>query len=280
MGNISNFIHSMRYPLQINYSRHIIGVVLLMLAVLISGQAQVTIQPRPIEPAELGILYNTEQVMTFKAYPRGLALGMYKAEIKTYYKTTFYSVEVGYVKHHKEVRQSNELAALFRGEENPRPYIYGKQNSLYTIRGGYGIKRYYSEKARRKGLSVGVIYQGGVTIGMLKPNYLKLIKRLENNSYAIVSEKYSEENRDLFLDPFSIYGGTSFTKGLGEVKFIPGVHGMAGVHFAFGAFEEYVMALDAGIMVDVFPRQVPIMVEDNKPYFINLFLNLHIGKRK
>ncbi len=280
MGNISNFIHSMRNPLKIKDIRHIFGVLLFTVGTLVLGYAQVTIQPKPVQPAEVGILYNTEQVMTFRAYPRGLALGMYKANIKTYYKTTFYNVEVGYIKHHKEVRQSNELAALIRGEENPRPYIYGKQNSFYTIRGGYGIKRYYSEKARRKGMAVGLIYQGGLTIGVLKPNYLKLIKRLENNSFTIVTEKYSNENRELFLDPFSIYGGSSFITGLDEVRFIPGVHGMGGVHFAFGAFEEYVMALDAGIMIDVFPRQVSIMVEDNKPYFINLFLNLHIGKRK
>lgn len=256
----------------------------LLLVCLLAGPwslaGQVTIQPKPLSPAETGIIYNQEQAMTLRAYPRGLALGMYRGDIRTYYRTNFYHLELGYIKHHKEVRQSNEIAAILRGEETPRPYIYGKQHNLYALRAGLGVKRYYSEKARRKGLAVGVLYQGGLTLGVLKPYYLRLIQRQDNNAFRVVTEKYSADNADLFLDPFSIYGGAPFTMGLRELRFIPGIHGMGAVHFAFGAFDEYVMALDAGLMVDVFPRRVPIMVEDNKPFFINLFLNLHIGKRR
>jgi hypothetical protein len=270
-------MNDMVRPFALRWPR-LVGLLSVLLPVL--AGAQMTIQPKPLSPAEVGIVYNQEQAMTFRAYPRGLALGMYRGDIKTYYRTSFYHLELGYIKHHKEVRQSNEIAAILRGEETPRPYIYGKQNSLYALRAGYGIKRYYSEKARRKGLAVGVIYQGGFTLGMLKPYYLRLIKRVDNNVFQVVTERYSESNADLFLDPFSIYGGGPVTAGLRELRFIPGLHGMAAVHFAFGAFDEYVMALDAGLMVDVFPRRVPIMVEDNKPYFLNLFLNLHIGKRK
>jgi hypothetical protein len=241
---------------------------------------QVTLQPKPITPYETGIIYNEEQAFTFRVLPRGLSFGGYKGKIQTYYRTTFYYGEVGYLKHHKEVRQSNELAAILRGQDTPRPYVFGKQNNFYTLRGGYGVKRYYSEKARRKGLAVALMYQGGFTLGALKPNYLRLIRRGENNLFQISPERYSEANADVFLDPFSIYGGAPMTMGFRELAFIPGVHGMGAVHFAFGAFEEYVMAIDAGIMFDAFPRKVPIMVADNQAYFLNLFLNLHIGKRK
>lgn len=264
-----------RYP---QHTRHLWMALLLLPAILV--QAQTTIQPRPVAPQEVGIIYKEEQSMTFRLHPRGMALGMYNARIETFYRTSFYHLELGYLKHHKEVRQSNEIAAILRGEETPRPYIYGKQNSFYPLRGGIGMKRYYSEKARRKGLAVGVIYQGGATLGILKPNYLRLIKRLENNTFTVVTERYTEASKERFLDPFSIYGGGPVTAGIRELRFIPGIHGMGGVHFAFGAFEEYVMALDAGLMVDVFPRRVPIMVDDNQAYFLNLFLTLHIGKRK
>lgn len=264
-------------PFTLLRHRIIIGIVAFL---PVSGMGQVTLEPKPVQPFEAGIVYNEERAMTIRAMPRGLSLGYYKADIKTYYRSSFYYGELGYLKHHKEVRQSNEIAAILGGEESPRPYIYGKRNSLYTLRGGYGIKRYYSEKARRRGLAVGVIYQGGVTVGILKPYYLRLIKRLDNNAYTISTEKYSDSNRELYLDPFSIYGGGPFTAGFREIGFIPGIHGMAAVHFGFGAFDEYVMALDAGLMVDVFPRRVPVMVEDNQAYFLNLFLTLHIGKRK
>ncbi|MCF8236875.1 MAG: hypothetical protein K9I85_01855 [Saprospiraceae bacterium] len=256
--------------------RLLTGVLLLLLTFPAVGQ--VTLQPKATVPSQVGILYNQESVLTYRIHPRGMTFGWYKGKIKTYYKTTYYALELGYMRHHKETRQSNDLAAVFRGE-TPRPYVYGKQNSLYVLRGGYGGKRYFSEKAKRKGLAVGISYQGGITLGMIKPYYLRLIERQENNSYAIVTKKYSEENSELFLDPFSIYGGTFFTKGLGEMSFVPGVHGQITAHFAFGAFDEYVMAIDTGVLLDVFPRKVPIMVEDNQPYFLNLFITLHIGKR-
>lgn len=252
----------------------------LSLLFLVDARGQVIIQPKPISPSDVGVVYNQETAMNFRAFPRGLSIGGYKGKIQTYYKTTFYYGEIGYQKHHKEVRQSNELAAILRGEDTPRPYIYGKQNSLYTLKFGYGVKRYYSEKAKRKGLAIGVSYQGGATLGLVKPNYLKLIKRGEDNRFFISTEKLTDENRDIFLDPFSIYGGTTFTKGIGEISILPGVHGMVAVHMAFGAFDEYIMALDAGLAVDIYPRKVPIMAEDNRAYFLNLFLNLHIGKRK
>ncbi len=257
-------------------SRLMTSVVMILVACSVHGQ--VTLQPKPEVPSQVGILYNQESVMTYRLHPRGMTLGWYRGKIKTYYKTTYYAVELGYMRHHKETRQSNDLAAVFRGE-TPRPYVYGKQNSFYVLRGGYGVKRYYSEKAKRKGLAVGYSYQGGLTLGMIKPYYLRLIERQENNSYAVVTKKYSEEDKELFLDPYSIYGGTFFTEGFGEMSFLPGVHGQIAAHFAFGAFDEYVMAIDAGLLLDVFPKNVPIMVADNQPYFFNLFLTLHIGKR-
>jgi hypothetical protein len=67
---------------------------------------------------------------------------------------------------------------------------------------------------------------------------------------------------------------------LGETSFLPGVYGRASVHFAWGAYDEYVKALDIGIMLELYPREVPIMlIADNDPYFINLYLNLQLGKR-
>lgn len=263
---------------------HIHRAIRFYLGVIIAGLyvpviAQVTILPRPITPTETGFVYNTESSMNFRLYPRGFSLGWYQGKIETYYRTKFYYGEIGMQRHHKEVRQSNELAAILGGDQTPRPYVYGKLNSYYTIKAGYGIKRYYSEKAKRKGLAVGISYQGGATLGMLKPYYLRLIKRIDNQS-VLVTERYTAENADIYLDPFRIYGAGPVLSGISEMRFIPGLHGMLASHFAFGAFDEYIMALDAGIGLDVYPRRVPIMVQDNTAWFLQFFLNLHIGKRK
>ena len=40
------------------------------------------------------------------------------------------------------------------------------------LRVGMGAKRYFSEKAKRKGIAIGINYQAGVSLGLLKPYYL------------------------------------------------------------------------------------------------------------
>ena len=77
-----------------------------------------------------------------------------------------------------------------------------------------------------------------------------------------------------------IQGRSGFFKGFDELKFVPGIHGKGGVHFALGAYDQYVTAVEVGVMLDIFLKDVPIMVvEHNKPYFFNLYITLQIGKR-
>ena len=117
---------------------------------------------------------------------------------------------------------------------------------------------------------------------MIKPYYLEIIKGDAPDVY-IVSEKYTGDNDDSFLNFGSIYGSSGFTKGFNEITVAPGLHGKFGVHFAWGAFDEFVKAFEAGIMVDAFFKKIPIMVDvpyaENRPFFINLYLSLQLGKR-
>jgi hypothetical protein len=81
-------------------------------------------------------------------------------------------------------------------------------------------------------------------------------------------------------------GSASFSQGLSEISIMPGFHAKAAAHFDWGAFDELVKAIEAGIQIDVFFKDVPIMIEspnlpnvENSPVFINLYLNLQLGKR-
>jgi len=233
-----------------------------------------------------GIVYNREFTVDLKLHTNGFALGVNIARLKTYYLTRFFNIEFGEIKHPKEFRQSFDFQT--QSPKVSRAFVFGKQNNLLVLRGGLGEKRYFSEKARRKGLAVGISYEGGPSLGLLKPYYLELLRPVDNDSgeFAIRSESYSDENAATFLEINRIYGSSGFSKGLSEISIVPGLHGKAAVHFDWGAFDEFVKAMEAGVMVDVFFREVPIMVEsplvddaENKPFFINLYLNLQLGKR-
>jgi hypothetical protein len=240
--------------------------------------AQETIQPKQLDDASKGIIYNKEFALGLRLHTHGLAAGFSIGKIKTYYLTKYFHIELGELKHAKEIRQSFDTPSTLSGRIS-RAFKYGKQNNLYAIRAGIGRKRYFSEKAKHKGVAVGISYEAGATLGLLKPYYLEL--RSENN--RSVATKYSEEDAARFLDITQIHGSSGWSKGLTEISLLPGAHGRAAVHFDWGAFDEYLKSIEAGIMVDVFSRKAPIMVEadnvENNQLFINLFIHLQFGKR-
>lgn len=227
----------------------------------------------------VGIIYNRETSFNFKLTTnRGFAPGLEFGRLRTYYKTTYYHISLGELKHTKEQRQSADPSV----SRSFRPYVFGKQNNLFMLRGGWGVKRYYSEKARQKGVAMGASYAFGPSLGLLKPYYLAL-RRVGNNpgESRVTHEKYSEENASIFLDNTRILGASPFTRGFSEISFLPGANASVALHMDWGAFDEFVKALEIGLMVDVFAKKAPILVsEENNQIFFNFFINLQLGKRR
>jgi hypothetical protein len=228
----------------------------------------------------LGFIYNRETTLNLKVHTnKGFAVGVEMGRLRTYYKTTFFQINVGEIKHPKEQRQGADptLNRAFR------PYIFGKQNNFFVARSGWGLKRYYSEKAKHKGVALGIAYSFGPSLGILKPYYLALRRSSPDNpgQSRAVHEKYSDNNKDIFLDNTRILGASPFNKGFKNLNFLPGGNASFAVHMDWGAFDEYVKALEIGVMVDAFPKNVPILVStENSPLFVNFFVNLQFGKRK
>lgn len=251
----------------------------------VAVEAQIVdFQQKQFADENKGVIYNKELAFDLVMHTNGFAFGVDIGKIKTYYLTKYYHFGIGEIKHPKEQRHSFDYPSNGR---TSRSFIYGKQNNFLVLRAGRGGKRYFSEKAKRKGIAIGINYEAGVSLGLLKPYYLDFWREINNtNNVYFVSEKYTGDNEDSFLDIDRIYGSSGFTKGFGEISVVPGIHGKFGVHFAWGAFDEFVKAFEAGIMVDAFFKKIPIMVEsetviyaENRPFFINLYISLQLGKR-
>lgn len=230
--------------------------------------------------ASAGIIYNREKTINLKITTnRGIAPGVEFGKLQTYYKTTCFHINAGDIRHPKEQRQSAPPSPNY----SLRPFIYGKRNNLLAVRMGWGAKRYYSEKARQKGVAMGISYALGPTLGILKPYYLALRRKSDNPTQSRVTyEKYSDENASAFLDNTLIVGAGAFTRGFSEISFLPGGNAMLAFHMDWGAFDEFVKALEVGVMADVFIKKAPLMVSDaqNNRTFVNFFVNLQFGKRK
>jgi hypothetical protein len=197
--------------------------------------------------------------------------------LKTYYKTNIWQFEFVHLKHPREYLDRVEFAPM-RSGGSASSFTYGKQNSFFAIHAGYGQKYYFSGKAKKQGVAVGMSYAVGPSLGIIKPYYLELFDNSINGTSA---QQYSAENASLFLNPGAIAGGAGFGYGFDGLSITPGGHAKAALHLDWGAFDEVIRALEVGIMIDVYAKQVPIMLtEDNKPYFINFYFSAELGKRK
>ena len=244
--------------------------------------AQTIVQPKQLDYSSSGILYKQEKALELRPHSNGGAIAFQFGKILTYYKTRYYQFDIGILRHPKEYRQAITFHSGNPFTRTPNSFTYGKQNHFVILRAGFGEKKYFSDKAKRKGVAVGINYQVGASLGLLKPYYLHL-SRLEDDGFTdyVSTERYSEENEELFLDDTKIVGPASFFKGFDEISLVPGINARIGAHFSLGAFDQYVKAFEMGITVDAFPRRVPIMIiENNTPVFINGYLSFQIGKRQ
>jgi hypothetical protein len=244
---------------------------ILLTTVLVFGQKKVSKDLK-------GIIYDHEKALDLRVHTHGWAANVQFGQLKTYYRTQYYQVGLGELKHVKEVGSSTDFSNLTQGAAF-RKYTYGKQNYAYTLRGGWGMKRYYSEKAEKKGVAVGVNYSGGLSMGLMVPYYLEVSTAQRDGSTRII--KYTPETATLFTDRQRVRGKGGIFKGVPETKIVPGFYGQAGVHLDWGAFDEFLRAVEVGVQLDVFTKKLPILISDNnKPYFLNFYASLQLGKRR
>lgn len=254
-----------------------IGVLMMcMIPLLSQGQSSTF-----IIPTEKGIIYNSEQSVDLRVNTNGFSIGYNQGKIKTFYKTNIFYFDITLHRDIKENRQNNKVI-FAPTNETSTAFYYGKTNSLYTIKAGKGIKRYWSDKATKKGVMVGYLLEGGITVGILQPYYIKVATLNEDTGLPELKEiKYGAGSDDLFLDNSRIFGRASLSKGLFESTFIPGIHLQAGLHSDFGKYDDFLKALQVGIMANIFTQPIQLMVNQPKrPYMLNLYLSLQFGRRR
>lgn len=225
-------------------------------------------------------MYSKEWAMDLALTNNGWMFGLNFGKLETYYKTKFWHVSIGEIKHERETRRNISISTP---NQISRSYVFGKQNNLYVLRGGWGQKVYLSEKAKRKGVAVGYSYEFGPSLGLLKPYYLEVVPTDGSPGFRPQNIRYSEADHDLFTNTNRILGPGGWANGLGQLSPAIGGHARIAAHFDFGAFDDFVRAIEGGIMIDAFARRMPILVADelnhNRPVFINFFVNVQLGGR-
>jgi hypothetical protein len=209
--------------------------------------------------------------------------GLIKTEDPQNLHTLFLFGEFGEKRHPKEIKSFNEtFTTVYPNEPKPVSYKYGKINNFYPLRLGIGNTKPLTGKLDQKSVRINWTYSGGISIGLLKPYYLDFLVP-EGNVYIRTVDKYSEEVKTYFLDlenRGTIVGGSDFTKGISEIKIIPGICAKTGFYFDYTSSEKTFLGVEIGCGLELYSKKVEIMaLMEGKPYFFNVYADFRIGRR-
>jgi hypothetical protein len=174
--------------------------------------------------------------------------------------------DFAYVKHPKEVKTTVAY------DYTTHRYTFGKQNLFWELKGLAGWQKELYRKIDKNGISVRLFYSGGASIGFLKPIYYEVY------TISPIGEPISMEllKFDLGIHQTNIGGRGPFFKGFDEIKVVPGLTAKAGLSFEYSTKDAIIHALEAGISLTVYPREIPIMATEKNGF---LFFNLMVGYR-
>lgn len=176
-------------------------------------------------------------------------------------------VELVNVKHPNEVRISSGNGSV---------YVYGKKNYLFALRPQIGYEFVLFTKGKEDGIRVDAIFNGGPSIGIVKPYYVQF----QDSSNNLSSVPYSSS-----LQSAEVVGSGGFLHGFDKIKIVPGLHLKAGLSFEFGSFGG-VSGVEAGALVEVYPQKIQILDVSssyptyNRSFFSSLYINIYFGGRR
>ena len=170
------------------------------------------------------------------------------------------------VKHPKEVK----LPSF-----NQRRFVFGKLNSVFFLRGGFGYQKEIFRKMDKGSIEISQSFIFGPTVSFLKPIYYEI---LYLDTISIVKSRIEKFNPSIH-SVGKIFGRASFFKGLEETNLVPGAYIKYGFNFEFSSDVEKIRALEGGAILDVFPKKIEIMAtEDNNWIYLSLFIAYRFGK--
>ncbi|MBI3518907.1 MAG: hypothetical protein HY062_06070 [Bacteroidetes bacterium] len=215
------------------------------------------------------VLYRNEMSFGFFAHSRGFGMNFMRAKHVTGTRKRLLEVQALNMKHPKEVKVSNSV-------DNSKKFIYGKLNSILLFRAGVGYQTTLFKRSDRKSVEIRTSYYVGGNLTFAKPNYVLVYR--EN----ITGNKYQQSVK---YDPAvhtidSISGRGPLVDGLSEIKVYPGAYAKLNLSFEYAPFSNKVKAIETGVILDYYPKALPIMAQNPAENFIvTLYVGFVFGKK-
>jgi hypothetical protein len=207
-----------------------------------------------IKQEEEGVLvYNKQTAFGLQLRTNGYAAFLELGRMKTPRFTNLYSLEISEIFHPKEEKVASANQTYFGGS-----FKYGKAKNFYQAKLGFGQQYVLGQKGNKNGIAVLGIYQGGFSLGLLKPYYIDI-----DDGNTTRSIRYHGDDTTAFLSD-AILGSSGAGKGWDKAQIHPGAFAKLALRFDFDSFNETIKALEIGLSVDAYAKKVGIMAQ-SKP---------------
>jgi hypothetical protein len=214
------------------------------------------------------VFFRNERSFAFLLNSDGLGFSYREARRVNYLNKRLLEFDIGTLKHPKEYKISNPWTT------GTGSFVFGKLNSVMFIRGGIGHQHEIYKKADLGGVAIRYFYSAGPVIALYKPIYYRVLYPISLNEFELRDEKFEVS----IHQPTDIYSKARFTKGLNEIKALPGIYAKAGFNFEYSKEDKVIHAVEIGAQVNAFPKTIPIMASpDNKAVFFSLFVSYRFG---
>lgn len=181
-----------------------------------------------------------------------------------------YEVKLSYIKHPKEIKSHNQM---YENES----FVFGKTNHFLNIQASIGRQKEIFSKEDKGSIAIRYFYNIGLSAGILKPIYYEVLYyNISTNKPIFKNEKFDVANHH---NTYDIYGKAPFTEGLSESTITPGLHLKMGFNFEYSKTPRVLNAIECGVVLDAFLKQMEIMATHDKDrFYLTLFVTYRFGK--
>jgi len=214
------------------------------------------------------VYFRNERSFAILLNTDGIGVGYRAAKRINFLNKQLIEFEAGTLKHPKEYKLSNPYT------QTTGTFVFGKLNTVVFIRGGIGHQHELFKKTDLGGIAIRYFYSAGPVVALYKPIYYRVLYPVSVNEFEIKEEKFDVS----IHQPGDIYSRAAFTKGLDEIKILPGIYTKGGFNFEYSKGEKIIHAIEVGAQLSIFPKKIPIMASpDNKMIFFSLFVSYRFG---
>lgn len=234
---------------------------------------EIDIKDNTDKPLEERLIYTKQNSYHVGLNSRGLEGGFRIGKIRNIYTTTQWELGIASIHSLKEIKTINTT------QYNLRPYVYGKLNSVYALRLGYGAEKRIYGKPYWGGVEMRWSYEAGASIALQKPYFYYVIvyELAADGTYNEVVAEQTFDHKSQWRD---ILGRSSFFKGLDALTLSPGIHAKTGFSFDFSKSRTSINAVDIEAQAEYYPLGISIMdSERRKMFFLTFSVSYKWGTR-